>query len=217
MAAERAAFTTPANRRERNERWHYENVAKDRGYECIAGVDEAGRGPLAGPVVAAAVILPFEAAIAEIDDSKKISAKRRERLFAFINCNARSVGIGIVNPAEIDRINILQAALKAMALAVAKLNPAPDCLLIDGPYKIPCKRPQTAIPKGDARSISIAAASIVAKVTRDRLMHGYAKDYPGYGFGGHKGYPTPNHKAAIQQLGPCPIHRRSFKGVKKYF
>jgi ribonuclease HII len=216
MATARSASASLASARVPNERWHYENAAKARGYEHIAGVDEAGRGPLAGPVVAAAVIIPFEAAITEIDDSKKISAKRRERLFTFINCNARSIGVGIIDPVEIDRINILQAALRAMAVAVAQLKPTPDCILIDGPYTIPFERPQTAIPKGDTRSISIAAASIVAKVTRDRLMQAYAKDYPGYGFDAHKGYPTKRHKAAIRQLGPCPIHRRSFRGVKEH-
>lgn len=176
-------------------------------------MDEAGRGPLAGPVVAAAVILPPTFDVPGVNDSKQLTHRQRERLFDRIQDEADGVGIGIVDVAEIDRINILQASRRAMALAVAKLDPQPDVLLIDGQHNIPSELPQAAIIKGDARSISIAAASIIAKVSRDRIMQDYHIQYPLFGFDRHKGYPTPAHKAAIAVHGPCTIHRRTFRGV----
>jgi len=198
------------------DRWAHEKKASTRGFSTIAGIDEAGRGPLAGPVVSAAVILPTNLSISGIDDSKKLTPGKRSKLYESIYAHAVSIGIGIVDPTEIDRINILQASLLSMAIAAANLKPQPDCLLIDGTFRIPSGLPQETIPKGDALSISIAAASIVAKVTRDRLMERYDLDYPQYGFSKHKGYPTKAHKAAIRQFGSSPIHRRSFRGVKEY-
>ena len=196
--------------------WLFEKKAFQKGFSRIAGIDEAGRGPLAGPVVSAAVIIPISLQIPGISDSKIITPKKRNYLYETIYDLAVSVGIGIVDPFEIDRINILQAALLSMAMAVENLAPQPDCLLIDGIFLISSALPQEAIPKGDALSVSIAAASIVAKVTRDRLMERYHQDYPQFGFQKHKGYPTKAHKKAIQKFGCCPIHRRSFKGVKEY-
>ncbi len=196
--------------------WLFEKKAFQKGFSKIAGIDEAGRGPLAGPVVSAAVIIPISLQNFGIYDSKKLTPKKRNYLYEKIYDLAVSVGIGIVDPFEIDRINILQAALLSMAIAVENLAPQPDCLLIDGTFSISSVLPQEAIPKGDALSVSIAAASIVAKVTRDRLMERYHQDYPLFGFSKHKGYPTKAHKQAIRQFGCCPIHRRSFKGVKEY-
>ena len=196
--------------------WYFEKEATQKGYRAIAGIDEAGRGPLAGPVVSAAVILPTAFHDPEITDSKKLSPQKRERLFVKIYARAVSVGIGIVDPVVIDRINILQASLLAMAMAVKNLAPQPDHLLIDGTFPIPSDLSQQPIPKGDALSISIAAASIIAKVSRDRLMQKYHHYYPQFDFPKHKGYPTRAHKEAIRKFGCCPIHRRSFKGVKEY-
>jgi ribonuclease HII len=196
--------------------WLFEKKAFNKGFSRIAGIDEAGRGPLAGPVVSAAVIIPISSQISGISDSKKLSPQKRDYLYEKIYDSAVSVGIGIVDPFEIDRINILQAALLSMAMAVENLVPQPDCLLIDGTFLISSTLPQEAIPKGDALSASIAAASIVAKVTRDRLMERYHEDYPQFEFSKHKGYPTKAHKQAIQKFGCCPIHRRTFKGVKEY-
>lgn len=199
--------------------WYYETRAKSRGASQVAGVDEAGRGPLAGPVVAAAVMLNPNDPIDGLNDSKQLSEKARERFFGEIQARALAVGVGIVGPEEIDRINILQATLQAMNRAVEGLPAAgehicPDYLLIDALTLKGVPIPQDGIIKGDAKSASIAAASIVAKVTRDRLMVQYDGQYPGYGFAGHKGYPTRAHKEAIRRLGPCAIHRRSFSGVK---
>ena len=196
--------------------WFYEKKAFEKGFFNIAGVDEAGRGPLAGPVVSAAVILPALSRLSDISDSKRLTPKKRVHLYDKIYDHAVSIGIGIIDAIEIDRINVLQASLLAMAISVENLVPQPDCLLIDGTFSISSNVPQKPIPKGDALSISIAAASIVAKVTRDRLMERYHQDYPQFGFIKHKGYPTKAHKAAIRQYGCCPIHRRSFKGVKEY-
>lgn len=196
--------------------WLFEKKSIDNGFSRIAGIDEAGRGPLAGPVVSAAVILPIHLHNPGISDSKKLTPKKRAYLYDMIYDLAVSIGIGIVDPPEIDRINILQAALLSMAMASENLNPQPDCLLIDGIFRISSTLPQEPIPKGDARSISIAAASIIAKVTRDRLMERYHQDYPQFGFSKHKGYPTKAHKAAIREFGCSPIHRQTFKGVKEY-
>jgi len=193
--------------------WQFERDAWARGFQYVAGVDEAGRGPLAGPVVAAAVVLPDTAAVAGVDDSKKVTTARRERLLAVIYREALTIGLGIVDPPAIDRVNILKAALLAMAMAVANLRPQPDLLLIDGPHGIAEGIAQTPIAKGDRRSVSIAAASIVAKVSRDRLMHRYDAEFPEFGFARHKGYPTAAHKRALACHGPCAIHRLSFRGT----
>ena len=196
--------------------WYFENEATKRGCKDVAGIDEAGRGPLAGPVVSAAVILPITFNNSDVTDSKKVSPKKRERLYEDIYSQAVSIGIGIVDSNEIDRINILQASLLAMTIAVKNLDPRPDYLLIDGTFTIHSDLPQQAIPKGDALSISIAAASIVAKVSRDRLMEKYHQYYPQFNFPQHKGYPTRAHKEAIRKFGFTPIHRKSFKGVKEF-
>ncbi|MGD8251574.1 MAG: ribonuclease HII [Desulfobacterales bacterium] len=193
--------------------WTFEREYAGQGCSLIAGVDEAGRGPLAGPVVSAAVILPATFVCGRIDDSKRLTPKRRAELYHRIYAEARGIGIGIIDPILIDKINILQASLRAMAMAVDNLTPLPDVLLIDGTFRIPTHLPQRPIPKGDALSVSIAAASIVAKETRDRLMETYDGVYPQYGFSSHKGYPTVAHKEAIRIHGSSPIHRKSFKGV----
>jgi len=196
--------------------WAFEKEARSNGFQTIAGIDEAGRGPLAGPVVSAAVILPEPMPVSGISDSKKVSPKKREALYDDIYRHAVAVGVGIVDPVEIDRINILQASLTAMSISVQNLHPIPDFLLIDGQFSISLDFPQKAIIKGDALSISIAAASIIAKVTRDRLMAEYAKEYPEFDFSQNKGYPTKAHKAAIRNFGYSPIHRLSFRGVKEF-
>lgn len=197
--------------------WKFEKRTYEKGYSVIAGIDEVGRGPLAGPVVSAAVILPGSFSDPQITDSKKLTPKKRNHLYDKIYEHAVSIGIGIVDPGEIDRINILNAALLSMTMSVNNLNPYPDYLLIDGIFKITSDLPQKPIPKGDSLSISIACASIVAKVTRDRLMEKYHEDYPFYGFNKHKGYPTKAHKAAIIKYGASFIHRKTFKGVKELF
>ncbi len=194
----------------------FEKTAYRNGYAHVAGIDEAGRGPLAGPVMAAAVILPAGLLLNGVDDSKKLSPAIREKLFDIIMARALSVGIGIIGPDEIDRINILQATRSAMLAAVQQLTPQPDYLLIDGITTINTKIPQKTIKKGDSLSLSIAAASIIAKVTRDRLMVKMDTTYPGYGFAGHKGYGSAAHMEAIRVLGPSPIHRQTFGGVKEY-
>lgn len=196
--------------------WVFEKKAVEKGFTVIAGIDEAGRGPLAGPVVAAAVILPENFRVAKMADSKQLTPKRRNEIYDVIYRQAVSVGIGIVDPCEIDRINIFQASLASMAIAVENLNPRPLYLLIDGKFPIYCDLPQEPIIKGDTLSISIAAASVVAKVTRDRLMEQYHDLYPQYGFHAHKGYATAVHRKAIRDYGPCPIHRSTFKGVREY-
>ena len=197
--------------------WRYERESAAAGHHIIAGVDEAGRGPLAGPVISAAVSLPPDFGGTEnslgITDSKKVSAKKRLLLYKAIYNEARCIGIGIVDAKEIDRRNILQASLTSMAIAVSNLRPQPDFLLIDGKFPIHSSLPQKAVIKGDRLSLSIAAASIVAKVTRDRLMIHYDKVYPTYGFAGHKGYPTKVHLEMVRRFGRCPIHRCSFRGV----
>ncbi len=189
----------------------HENSFWSRGISCIAGVDEAGRGPLAGPVVAAAVVFPKHIFIQRINDSKKLTAKTRESLYKIIQRTAISIGIGIVDETEIDNINILQASYKAMQIAVSKLTKPPDYILVDGRENPLLSNPQLAIVGGDGKSFSIAAASIVAKVERDFIMTEYDKIYPCYGFARHKGYPTREHVRAIHQNGLSPIHRKTFK------
>ena len=184
-------------------------------FELICGVDEAGRGPLAGPVCAAAVILPKGLVIPGLNDSKKLSDKRRRELFPIIQQEAVSFGIAFASQEEIDEINILQSTFLAMRRAMEQLNPQPEFALIDGnretDFGVPCK----TVIKGDSLSANIAAASVLAKVTRDNWMMEAAEKYPGYGFEIHKGYGTKAHYAALEKLGPCPIHRRSF--LKKLY
>ncbi len=182
------------------------------GLRRVAGVDEAGRGCLAGPVVAAAAILPPDADLPGLDDSKKLTPERRDALYDRIHAEALAVGVGACSPAEIDELNILWAAMEAMRRAVVDLALPPDLALIDGnrvPPGLPI--PAEAIVKGDAKSLSIAAASIIAKVTRDRLLVALDAEHPAYGFAGHKGYPTAQHYAALAAHGPTPHHRRTFR------
>jgi len=190
--------------------WYYEaNTCAS----LVAGVDEAGRGPLAGPVVAAAVILDADNIPDGLNDSKKLSAPKREALFDII-MSCAEVGIGISEPEEIDRINILHATMCAMQRAVADLPRQPDFILIDGNRCPSFTIPAQAIVKGDAKSLSIAAASIIAKTVRDRLMVAADRRFPGYGHTGHKGYPTKAHREALQEIGASPIHRRSYAPVR---
>jgi ribonuclease HII len=195
---------------------HFEDQARGRGWSHIAGVDEAGRGPLAGPVVAAAVILPGGYDLPGLNDSKQLSPKKRDQLFPLIKQQAVAVGVGIADAALVDQLNILQATLRAMQLAVARLRQPADYLLIDGITPVPNGMPQLTLKQGDSRSASIAAASVVAKVVRDRMMLGYHRRYPDYGFDQHKGYGSLAHRQAIAAIGPCPIHRRTFGGVAEY-
>jgi len=185
-----------------------------QGYATVAGTDEAGRGPLAGPVVAACVILPPHCDYQQFQDSKKLSATVRMELVQRLVAIEAAIGVGIVSPSEIDRLNILQASLLAMRKAVERLPLLPDFLLVDGKFTVPMAVPQKALVKGDSRSASISAASIVAKVTRDAIMEQYHHEYPQYNFARHKGYPTAEHRRVIREIGPCPIHRQSFKPVR---
>ncbi|GAB6062629.1 ribonuclease HII [Deferrisoma palaeochoriense] len=181
----------------------------------VCGVDEAGRGPLAGPVVAAAVILPPGTEIPGLDDSKRLASGARAALVPRIRAVALAVGIGECTPEEIDRWNIHRATLRAMCRAVEDLGMTPDHLLVDGIHRLPLSLPQETLVKGDARSWAVAAASVIAKEHRDALMVEYGRRYPGYGFEDHKGYPTRAHREALERLGPCPIHRRTFRGVRE--
>lgn len=183
-------------------------------YSAICGVDEAGRGPFAGPVVAGAVILPKDCTIMYLNDSKKLNAEKRDLLYDEIKEKALAYGVGIVSPERIDEINILEATYEAMQQAISNMEITPDLVLADAVTIPKITMKQVGIIKGDAKSVSIAAASILAKVTRDRLMVEYDTIFPGYGFASHKGYGSKAHIEAIQELGPCPIHRRSF--IKKY-
>lgn len=186
----------------------YERRYRERGTLC--GIDEVGRGPLAGPVVAGAVILQEDCEILYLNDSKKLSEKKRELLYDEIMEKAIAVGIGAVSPERIDEINILQATYEAMRIAISRLSVRPDLLLNDAVTIPQVDIPQVPIIKGDAKSVSIAAASIIAKVTRDRMMVQYEDLYPGYEFASNKGYGSARHIAALKEIGPCPIHRRSF-------
>ncbi len=184
-------------------------------YHCIAGVDEAGRGPLAGPVVAAAVILPASCKLPRLNDSKQLSAAQRETLFPLIRRVAVAVGVGVVEAEEIDRVNIRQASFAAMRLALSRLETEPRHVLVDG-FRLPGgPRSQTGIVRGDTLSAHIAAASVIAKVTRDRIMETWHQQFPAYGFKNHKGYGTPEHLAALEHYGPSPIHRRTFAPMNK--
>jgi len=203
----------------------YEAEALARGFQRIAGVDEAGRGPLAGPVVAAAVVFEPGTFNSDIRDSKLLSAKRRELLAEWIKDQSASWAVGVADSGEIDRLNILRASLVAMARAVRGLEMTPDFLMIDGPYGIPAASlmgedgrwapAQRAVKGGDRLCFSIAAASIIAKVARDRMMVDLDALYPEYGFASHKGYRSRRHSAALDRHGPCPVHRRSFKPVRE--
>ena len=188
----------------------FEKLAYHEGYKQIAGIDEAGRGPLAGPVVAAAVIFPPDYRNAEIKDSKKLSARKREKLYEIIRSEAVAIGMGAADADIIDRVNILRATLQAMREAVLELSTPPDFLLIDGLHYIPMPIPQKPLVQGDNRSVSIAAASIIAKVSRDRIMEMYHRQFPQYNFLQNKGYGTKEHCTALKQFGICKIHRKSF-------
>ena len=206
-----------------SDRFEFERVLWQKNFTRVAGVDEAGRGPLAGPVVAAAAILPSRGAetglpaeLAGLNDSKQLTESQREKYFEFLTrCTEIEFAIAAVDAGVIDEINILQATHRAMNDALAQLNPLPPHALVDGRPVKSLRVPQTAIVKGDARSYSIAAASVLAKVTRDRLMLGFHAQFPEYGFDQHKGYGTAKHLAAIAQFGACTIHRRSFAPMKQ--
>jgi ribonuclease HII len=191
----------------------YESMARQAGYGLIAGVDEAGRGPLAGPVVAGAVIIPEGLTLTGIKDSKQMTEKAREKAFSVIHEAAVAVGIGVVSHQFIDKFNILKATLEAMKRAVLCLADSPEYLLVDGINAIPVTIPQRCLKKGDQRSLSISAASVIAKVYRDRIMRSYHERFPVYGFSQNKGYGTAAHLEAIKRYGPTPIHRRTFRGV----
>lgn len=195
--------------------WEYENNCFAQGYSMVCGVDEAGRGPLAGPVCAAAVILPPNLEIPGLNDSKKLSDKKRRELYPVIQEKALAYGIAFADQSEIDSINILQATYLAMERAMAQLTVKPDIALIDGNRAKDFGLPVQTVVHGDSLSASIAAASILAKVARDDLMLEMAQKYPGYGFEIHKGYGTKAHYAALEELGPCPIHRMTF--LKKFY
>ena len=198
-----------------SELWKYEHQCYEEGFEIVCGVDEAGRGPLAGPVCAAAVILPRDLAIEGLNDSKKLSDKRRRALFEQISAQAVSYGIAFATEQEIDKINILQATFLAMRRALERLTVRPSIALIDGNRETDFGLPVRTIVKGDSLSANIAAASILAKVTRDDFMMQQAELYPQYGFDVHKGYGTCAHYDALRKYGPCPIHRRTF--LKKLY
>ncbi len=204
------------------DRFEFERALWSSGVTHVAGVDEAGRGPLAGPVVAAAVIFPcawlkadFDERLRGLNDSKQLTERQREEFFAILTSNSKiRYAIAGVDAEAIDRINILQATHRAMNEALAQLRPQPGHVLVDGRPVKSMSQPNTALVKGDARSYSIAAASVLAKVTRDRMMLEYDAQFAGYGFAEHKGYGTPQHLAALAERGPCPIHRRSFAPLK---
>lgn len=195
--------------------WEVESLYREKGYLAICGADEAGAGPLAGPVYAAAVLLPFGVELPGVNDSKQVSEKRREALFPVIQEAAISWAVVSISPQEIDDTDILTARLKAMDMAVAQLDPPADFALIDGNRDRGITRPHALLVKGDSRSQNIAAASILAKVSRDRHMMEMDAVYPQYGFAKHKGYPTKAHYEALRQFGPSPIHRMSF--LRKFY
>jgi len=191
----------------------YESLFRKAGYRLIAGVDEVGRGPLAGPVVAAAVILPEGVVLDGVRDSKEMTESAREKAFPLIHEKALSVGVGVVSAEDIDRTNILRASLQAMKQAILSLDPQPEFCLVDGIHPVPVPIPFRCLKKGDRRSHSISAASIVAKVYRDRIMCSFHEKFPLYGFSENKGYGTAQHLAALREQGACPIHRTTFRGV----
>ena len=192
----------------------YEGLARRAGYNFIAGVDEAGRGPLAGPVVAGAVILPPNPELPGIRDSKMMTARARDEAFDVIRGEALAAAVGVVSRAYIDEFNILKASLEAMARAVKALEPKPETLLVDGIHPVPLPITQKCLKKGDQISLSISAASVLAKVYRDRIMRSYHRMYPVYGFDKNKGYGTRQHLEALKRHGPCAVHRLTFKRVR---
>jgi ribonuclease HII len=194
-----------------DERLLEEKSCWQAGFQHVAGLDEAGRGPLAGPVVAAVFVITPEFKLEGLNDSKQLSEAKRELFFQQLISGDWDFGVGVVEPAEIDRINIYQASRMSMVKALAALKAPPDFLLVDALTIPETQIPQKALIHGDARSVAIAAASVIAKYTRDRIMTGYEAIYPGYGFARHKGYPTRQHYEALANLGPSPIHRRSFR------
>ncbi len=212
MAQKPILFPPPAAEQDS---FFFERALTAQGYCRVAGTDEAGRGPLAGPVVAAAVILPHACDYTLYFDSKQLSAARRRELLAELRRIEAPIGVGICEAAEIDRLNILRASLLAMKKALEALPASPDFLLVDGKFPVPVALPQQPLVKGDSRSATIAAASIVAKELRDELMAGYHERYPQYNFARHKGYPTAEHRQLLRRHGPCAIHRRTFKGVRE--
>ncbi|HET6515823.1 MAG TPA: ribonuclease HII [Thermodesulfovibrionales bacterium] len=193
--------------------YRYDETLRDGGFQRIAGIDEAGRGPLAGPVVAAAVVIDPSERIDGLRDSKKVPERERESLFWEVFCSCLDIGVGVVEADVIDRMNILKATQLAMKQAVKDLSVEPDLLLIDAVQLKTLDIRQMSLIKGESRSASIAAASIIAKVVRDRIMEHYDVLYPEYGFSRHKGYPTKDHRKRIVNRGPCPIHRKSFEHV----
>ena len=193
-----------------------ERSLRQKGYQLIAGLDEVGRGPLAGPVVAACVILQENCDNSSFVDSKTINAKNRSRLYKELKQIGAQISVGVVSEADIDRLNILQASLLAMKKAILTMPVQPDFLLVDGNQPVPISIPQQSLVKGESKSASIAAASIVAKVVRDEMMDQYHLQYPKYNFQKNKGYPTLEHRNAIKIYGPCAIHRQSFKCVKEF-
>ena len=193
-----------------------ERSLRQKGYQLIAGLDEVGRGPLAGPVVAACVILQENCDNSSFVDSKTINAKNRSRLYKELKQNGAQISVGVVSESDIDRLNILQASLLAMKKAILTMPVQPDFLLVDGNQPVPISIPQQSLVKGESKSASIAAASIVAKVVRDEMMDQYHLQYPEYNFQKNRGYPTLEHRNAIKIYGPCAIHRQSFKCVKEF-
>ncbi|VAW41299.1 Ribonuclease HII [hydrothermal vent metagenome] len=212
-AVQQSLFPLPRE----TDRFSFERDLTRRGFQIIAGTDEAGRGPLAGPVVAASVILPVDCDYQQFNDSKKLTAKARNHLYDVLRDMAVSIGVSIIPETVIDRINILQASLLAMKESLEALSVSPDFVLVDGKFSVPAAISQQALVKGDSRSASIAAASIIAKVTRDEIMVQYHRQYPQYNFCKNKGYPTAEHRRVLAAEGPCPLHRRSFAGVKGFF
>ena len=205
---------TPLFPKDPRDPWYFERRVWDRSFRRIAGVDEAGRGPLAGPVVAAAVVLPYGIDLPDVRDSKLLNPSQRQGCNDRIRAVATAIGIGEVSAAEIDRTNILAATLEAMRRAVAQIDPLPDFVIVDGPWEVPIQLPQQPLKRGDQLSISVAAASIVAKVHRDTIMVAHHESYPHYNFARNKGYGTKEHRAALVRYGSCPLHRQTFRGVR---
>lgn len=203
----------PESSSSKRDPFFYEGLVREAGYGLIAGVDEAGRGPLAGPVVAAAVIIPQDVPLTGIKDSKMMTEKARDNAFPVIQNQAMTIGVGVVSHRYIGKFNILKAALEAMRRAVLAMDPQPEFLLVDGIQKVSLSIPQRCLKKGDRLSRSISAASVVAKVYRDRIMRSYHEMYPVYNFTKNKGYGTRAHLAALKRYGPSPVHRLTFKGV----
>jgi len=219
MSSDRCAslsfFSSPAPD---GDTFFYERQLMDQGFALVAGVDEAGRGPLAGPVVAGCVVLPPEGDHSCFKDSKKLTPAQRKKLFAILQDSRAHIGVGIVTAREIEEINILQASLLAMRRAIEDCLPqeVPDFLLVDGTFSVPISISQQPLIKGESKSASIAAASIIAKVTRDHLMAEAHEQFPEYNFIKNQGYPTKEHRKAIAEFGPCVLHRRTFKGVREF-